>query len=84
MDNNETEFWLIDKNFVGVVRFHKNKKSKDQFFEYMFIDEGIVMGIHGEKPPLMKNRKEMKIEDARLYWNKLRNEGWKITTAKWQ
>ena len=51
--------------------------------EFMFIEEGIVMGIHGENPPLMKTRKEMKIQDARLFWKKLINEGWQKTNPKW-
>ena len=49
----------------------------------MFIKEGIVMGIDGENPPLMKKRKEMKIEDARLFWKNLINEGWEKTSPKW-
>ena len=34
----------------------------------MFIEEGIIMGIHGENPPLMKTRKKILIEEARLLW----------------
>ena len=79
----ENDFWLIDSNSVGVVRFYKNNKSKEDLIEYIFIEEGIVMGSHGEKPPLMKNRREMKIEDARLFWKNLINEGWQKTQAKW-
>ena len=74
------DFWLIDSNFVGVIRFYENK---DVLIGYMFIEEGIVMGIHGENPPLMKTRREMKIEDARLFWKKLINEGWQKTNPKW-
>ena len=40
------------------------------------------MGIHGENPPLMKNRKEMKIEDARLFWKSLINKRWQKTNPK--
>ena len=78
----ENDFWLIDSNSVGVIRFYK-KKKKEHLIEYMFIEEGIIMGIHGENPPLMKTRKEMKIEDARLFWKKLINEGWLKTNRKW-
>ena len=78
----ENDFWLIDSNYVGVIRFKKNKNKKD-LIEYMFIEEGIVMGSHGENPPLMKTRKEMKIEDARLFWKNLINEGWQKTNPKW-
>ena len=79
----ENDFWLIDPNSVGVIRFYKNNLNKKDLIEYMFIEEGIVMGSHGENPPLMKTRKEMKIEDARLFWNNLINEGWKKTNPKW-
>ena len=58
----ENDFWLIDSNFVGVIRFYKNNEYKKGLIEYMFIEEGIVMGIHGENPPLMKKKKN---EDRR-------------------
>ena len=79
----ENDFWLIDSNYVGVIRFYKKNKNKKDLIEYMFIEEGIVMGSHGENPPLMKTRKEMKIEDARLFWKNLINEGWRKTNPKW-
>ena len=79
----ENDFWLIDSNYVGVIRFYKKNKNKKDLIEYMFIEEGIIMGIHGENPPLMKTRREMKIEDARLFWKKLINEGWLKTNRKW-
>ena len=81
--NKEYDFWLIDLNSVGVIRFYKKKKNKEDLIEFMFIEEGIVMGSHGENPPLMKTRKEMKIEDARLFWKNLINEGWQKTNPKW-
>ena len=49
----------------------------------MFIEEGIIMGIHGENAPLMKTRKKIVIEEARLLWQKLLNEGWQKTDKKW-
>ena len=79
----EYDFWLIDSNSVGVIRFYKNKENKEDLIEFMFIEEGIVMGSHGENPPLMKTRREMKIEDARLFWRNLINEGWQKTNPKW-
>ena len=79
----EYDFWLIDSNSVGVIRFYKKNENKEDLIEYMFIEEGIVMGSHGENPPLMKTRKEMKIQDARLFWKKLINEGWEKTNPKW-
>ena len=72
----ENDFWLIDSNSVGVIRFYKNNENKEDVIEYMFIEEGIVMGSFGENPPLIKTKKEMKIEDARLLWKNLINEGW--------
>ena len=80
---NENDFWLIDPNSVGVIRFYKKKQNKDDLFEYMLIEEGLVMGSHGENPPLMMTIKEIKIEDARLLWKNLINEGWQRTNAKW-
>lgn len=77
----ENDFWLIDSNSVGVTHFYN--KNNDDLIEYMFIEEGIVMGSHGESPPLMKTRREMKIEDARLFWKNLIDEGWQKTNPKW-
>ena len=79
----EYDFWLIDSNNVGVIRFYKKNKNKKHLIEYMFIEEGIVMGSHGENPPLMKTRKKMKIDDARLFWKNLINKGWRKTNPKW-
>ena len=59
------EAWLICPNWTEVRRFTKNQKNKDKFFEYMFVDSGIVVSSNGESTPLMKKRKEIKIEGAR-------------------
>ena len=64
--NSTIDFWLIDSNFVGVMRFYKDKDHSGKSIDYMFIEEGIIMGIHGENPPLMKTRKKIVIEKARL------------------
>jgi hypothetical protein len=79
----ENDFWLIDSNSVGVIRFYKKNENKEDLIKSMFIEEGIVMGSHGENPPLMKTSREMKIEDARLFWKNLINEGWQKTNPKW-
>ncbi len=79
----KNDFWLIDSNSVGVIRFYKKNENKEDLIKSMFIEEGIVMGSHGENPPLMKTRREMKIEDARLFWKNLINEGWQKTNPKW-
>ena len=62
---------------------YKNKKHSDKSTTYMFIEEGIIMGIHGENPPLMKTRKKIVIEEARLLWQKLLNERWQKTYPRW-
>ncbi len=74
------EAWLICPNWTEVRCFRKNR---DNWMEYMFIDSGIVVGAHGEKPPLMKSRKEIKIEDARKEYQQLITAGWQVTEPKW-
>ena len=81
--NSTNDFWLIDSNFVGVMRFYKDKDHSHKSIDYMFIEEGIIMGIHGENPTLIKNRKKIVIEEARLLWQKLLNEGLQKTNKKW-
>ena len=49
----------------------------------MFVDSGIVVGSNGELPPLMKTRKEIKIEDARKEYQQLITSGWQVTEPKW-
>ena len=65
------------------MRFYKDKKHSDKCIAYIFIEEGIIMGIHGENPPLMKTRKKIVIEEARLLWQKLVDEGWQKTYPRW-
>ena len=81
--NSTNDFWLIDSNSVGVMRFYKDNDHSDKSIDYMFIEEGIIMGMHGENAPLMKTRKKIFIEEARLLWQKLLNEGWQQTNKKW-
>ena len=75
----DIDFWLICPNWVEVLRF----SIQNKYSGILYVEQGIVMGNYGEKPPLMKNRKEMKIDDARVYWMKLLNEGWQQTVPKW-
>ena len=77
------EAWLICPNWTEVRRFKKNTNNTDKFFEYMFVDSGIIMGSLGENPPLMKIRKEIKIEDARTEYQQLISAGWQVTEPKW-
>ena len=59
------DFWLINSNRSKVKRFTKNKQNKDKFFEYMYIDSGIIIGVLGKEPPLMTTREELKVDTAR-------------------
>ena len=77
------EAWLICPNWTEVRRFTKNNKDKDKFFEYMFIESGIVVGAMGDQPPLMKTRKEVKIDVARKEYQELITSGWQVTEPKW-
>ena len=49
----------------------------------MFVYSGIVLGALGAKPPLMKTRKEIKIEAARKEYQQLITSGWQVTVPKW-
>lgn len=80
---NKNDFWLIDSNSVGVMRFYNDEEHLDKFNDYMLIEEGIIMGIHGENPPLMKIKKKIEIKEARLLWKRLLKEGWQKTNPKW-
>ena len=66
------------------MRFYKDRDYSDKSIDYMFIEEGIIMGIYGENPPLMKTRKKIVVEEARLLWQKLLTEGWQKTSKKWR
>ena len=77
------EAWLICPNRTEVRRFTKNKNNEDKFFEYMFVDSGIIVGGLGDKPPPMKKRKEIKIEAARKEYQQLITSGWQVTIPKW-
>ena len=80
---NLNSHWLICPNWVEVQCFTKMKNRHKNSKEYIYIEEGIVMGNYGEKPPLMKRSREMKIDEARKYWQRLITEGWQPTDPKW-
>ena len=65
--NSTNDFWLIDSNFVGVMRFYKDNDHSDKSIDYMFIEEGIIMGIYGENPPLMKLKKKLLLKKQDYY-----------------
>ena len=76
-------FWLVNSNRSRVKRFSKNKQNKDQFFEYMFIDSGKVIGTFGKEPPVLTTREELKIDKAREEYKKLLSQGWRKTEPVW-
>ena len=49
----------------------------------MFVDSGIVVGSNCESTPLMKTRREIKIDDARKEYQQLITAGWQVTEPKW-
>jgi len=72
-------YWLINSNRSEVRRFTANRDSKDQFYKYVFIDYGKIVGYLGKEPPLLQSREEFKLEEAREIWKKLINQGWRRT-----
>ena len=77
------EHWLINLSRTRVKRFIINKRNKDKFFEYIFVDTGKILGVLGKEPPVMQKREELKIEKAREEWKKLINQGWRVTPEIW-
>jgi len=77
-------FWLINSNRSRVKRFSKNNQNNDEFFEYMFIDSGRILGVLGKEPPLMTTREELKVDKARDEWRKLIAHGWRRTNPVWE
>ena len=67
----EDSFLLLCPNRTEVRRFQKNHKSEDNFFEYIFIDTGLIVGIYDDKTPLMKTRVSVKIEQVRAIYRGL-------------
>ena len=77
--SNTCSFWLINPNRTEVKRFVKNDKINDRFFEYMFVDTGYINGILEDKPPLMKTRVSVKLNEARVIYKKSLSQGWRKT-----
>ena len=72
-------YWLINSNRSEVRRFTENKANQDQFNKYVFVDNGKIIGVLGKEPPLLQNREELKLEEAREIWKKLIAQGWRRT-----
>ena len=79
----EDSFWLINSDRSRVKRFSKNKQNKDQFFEYMFIDSGKIVGVFGKYPPVMKTTVSVEIDLAREIYERLLSQGWSKTEEVW-
>ena len=76
-------YWLVNSNRSEVRRFIKNRDNKDQFFQYMFVDYGKIVGVFGKEAPVMQRRTELKIDIAREEWKKLIAQGWRRTEEVW-
>jgi len=72
-------YWLINSNRSEVRRFTKKIANEDQFYNYVFIDNGKILGCLGKEPPLLQKREEVKLEEAREIWKKLIAQGWRRT-----
>ena len=81
LENCNESIWLIESNFVWGMRFYKDKEYSDKSTAYIFIEEGIIMGIHGEN--LHSWKLKIVFGEARLLWQKLLTEGWQKTNSKW-
>ena len=76
-------YWLINSNNSEVKRFMKNDKSIDGVFEYMFIDTGKIVGVLGNKPPVITNTVSVEIDLAREIYERLLTQGWRKTKEVW-
>ena len=75
--------WLINPKRTEVKRFIKNDKSIDGVFEYMFVDTGEIVGVLGNKPPVMTSTVSVDIELAREIYERLISQGWRKTEEVW-
>ena len=69
-------YWLIYLNRSEVRRFTEVRANENQFNKYVFIDNGKIIGVLGKEPPLLQNREEFRIEEAREIWKRLIAQGW--------
>ena len=76
-------YWLINSNRTELKRFVKNDKSINGVFEYMFIDTGKIVGVFGEKPPVMTTTVSVEIDLAREIYKRLLSQGWRRTEKVW-
>ena len=76
-------YWLVNSNRSRVKRVIENTNNKDQFFKYMFIDSGKIVGVLGRQPSVMTTREELKIDEAREEWKKFQAKGRRKTKVGW-
>ena len=79
----EKSYWLINSEKTEVKRFKKNDKSIDGVFEYMFVDTGKIVGILGEKKPIMTTTVSVDIDLAREIYERLLFQGWNKIEEVW-
>ena len=78
------DFCLINSNRSRIKRSSKNEQNKAKFFEYIFIDSGIIHDVLVKEPLLMTTSEEIKIDKARDEWKKLIAQGWRRTKPVWE
>ena len=49
-------YWLVNSNRSEVRRFIKNTDNKDQFFQYMFVDYGKIVGVFGKSSVMQRKQ----------------------------
>ena len=76
-------YWLANSNRSRVKRFIENTNNVDQFFKYMLVDSRKVTSTWGKEAPVIRSRKELKIEIAREEWEKLIAQGWERIEEVW-
>ena len=79
----EKSYWLINSEKTEVKRFKKNDKSIDGVFEYMFVDTGKIVGVLGEKKPIMTTTVSVDIDLAREIYERLLFQGWNKINEVW-
>jgi len=67
------EGWLIDADNHWIWRFHHDEKAWIRNPK-VFIDRGRLIP---DGPPLLKERRYMRKEDAEQLWRSLVTQGWK-------
>ena len=75
---------MVNSNRTRLKKFIGNANNEDQFFKYMFVDSGKIVGVLGKEPPVMTKREELKIDNARDEYKKLLSQGWRKTPPVWE